>query len=617
MAEKHQTVIIGGGPAGLTAAIYLRRAGYEVLVLEKEEEGGQIRISEEVVNYPGVERTDGETLMETMRRQAVNFGAQIRRENVISASFTDSVKVIQTERNHYEAPVIIYAAGSVPRKLDFPGESEFAGRGIAYCATCDGELFTDKPIFVVGGGYAAAEEAIYLTRYSKPVMMIVREPDFTCAKKLADTVKAHPDIKIEYNTEIVRVEGDTSVKKIVFKNALSGKEWNFENTDTIGIFIFAGYLPQTDIVKKQLICDMQGYLLTDDGKRTNVEGVYGAGDVCQKRLRQLVTAVADGAVAAETIAADYPLDQLASCAGPDGKDADGKPQNKTGADSRAAGQDTLVANVRSQIQGQEEKKIYTGQEEAAVMDRRKETQSSVQQAAMHLSEQMEGVLRPGSRFKDIYSEIKEVESRFETIPECRVSLDDSGTSEQVRAFMEELEEAMPKVHIYYEETGVSGSREKSAGGEAEAAGGPIVPAISISSKDGERTGMFFHGTPGGHEFSSFLSALYQAAGPGKPLMDDILTQVKLIRMPVRLDVGVTLSCTKCPELVSSAMMVAAHSPKVEVHIVNLAQFPEFKEKHQVYSVPFLMVNGEKAYYGKKSVEELMKIIGDAIGKEVV
>ena len=256
MAEKHQTVIIGGGPAGLTAAIYLRRAGYEVLVLEKEEEGGQIRISEEVVNYPGVERTDGETLMETMRRQAVNFGAQIRRENVISASLTDSVKVIQTERNHYEAPVIIYAAGSVPRKLDFPGESEFAGRGIAYCATCDGELFTDKPIFVVGGGYAAAEEAIYLTRYSKPVMMIVREPDFTCAKKLADTVKAHPDIKIEYNTEIVRVEGDTSVKKIVFKNALSGKEWNFENTDTIGIFIFAGYLPQTDIVKKQLILSL-------------------------------------------------------------------------------------------------------------------------------------------------------------------------------------------------------------------------------------------------------------------------------------------------------------------------------------------------------------------------
>ena len=617
MAEKHQTVIIGGGPAGLTAAIYLRRAGYEVLVLEKEEEGGQIRISEEVVNYPGVERTDGETLMETMRRQAVNFGAQIRRENVISASLTDSVKVIQTERNHYEAPVIIYAAGSVPRKLDFPGESEFAGRGIAYCATCDGELFTDKPIFVVGGGYAAAEEAIYLTRYSKPVMMIVREPDFTCAKKLADTVKAHPDIKIEYNTEIVRVEGDTSVKKIVFKNALSGKEWNFENTDTIGIFIFAGYLPQTDIVKKQLICDMQGYLLTDDGKRTNVEGVYGAGDVCQKRLRQLVTAVADGAVAAETIVADYPLDQLASCVGPDGKDADGKPQNKTGADSRAAGQDTLVANVRSQIQGQEEKKLYTGQEEPAVMDGHKETRSSVQQAAMHLSEQMEGVLRPDSRFKDIYSEIKEVESRFETIPECRVSLDDSRTSEQVRAFMEELEEAMPKVHIYYEETGVSGSREKSAGGEAEAAGSPIVPAISISSKDGGKTGMFFHGTPGGHEFSSFLSTLYQAAGPGKPLMDDILSQIRSIRTPVRLDVGVTLSCTKCPELVSSAMMVAAHSPKVEVHVVNLAQFPEFKEKHQVYSVPFLMVNGEKAYYGKKSVEELMKIIGDAIGKEVV
>lgn len=359
MAEKHQTIIIGGGPAGLTAAIHLRRAGYEVLVLEKEEEGGQIRISESVVNYPGIIQTDGRTLMETMRRQAVQFGAQIRRETVISASLTDHVKVIQTQKNHYEAPVVIYAAGSVPRKLDFPGENEFVGRGITYCADCDGEKFTDKPIFVVGGGYTAAEEAMYLTRYTKPVVVIVREPDFTCAKQLADKVKNHPDIKMEYNTEIIRVEGDTSVKKIIFKNALNGKEWTYENADAVGIFIFAGYLPQTAMVNKQLICDQQGYLLTDEGQRTNVEGVYGAGDICQKRLRQLVTAVADGAVAAETIIADYPLEQLPVTEKTTGK-------NKAGKGSHASRQDALIENVSKQIQGKEEKKLYTGNGEDAV-----------------------------------------------------------------------------------------------------------------------------------------------------------------------------------------------------------------------------------------------------------
>lgn len=561
MAEKHQTIIIGGGPAGLTAAIYLRRAGYEVLVLEKEEEGGQIRISESVVNYPGIIKIDGQTLMENMRRQAVQFGAQVRRETVISASLTDHVKVIQTQKNHYEASVVIYAAGSVPRKLDFPGESAFMGKGIAYCATCDGELFAGKPIFVVGGGYAAAEEALYLTRYTKPIVLIVREPDLTCAKKLADMVKEHPDIKIEYNTEIIRVEGDTSVKKIIFKNALSGKEWTYENTDTIGVFIFAGYLPQTAIVKKQLVCDQQGYLITDDGKRTNVEGVYGAGDVCQKRLRQLVTAVADGAVAAETIVADYPLEQL-----PVIEEATRK--NKTGASSHVSRQDALIQNVSKQIQGKEEKKIYTGKGE--------------------------GAIRPDSPFSEIYSQIKEVERRFETIPVCRVFLDDSQISQQVREFMEDLREVMPSVPISYE--------EKKAEDTA------MLPFIDISSKDQKKKGIYFHGTPGGHEFSSFLSALYQAAGPGKTVTESIYKRLQSLSMPVRMDIGMTLNCTKCPELVTSAILAAAFSPKVEVHIINLAQFSAFKEKHQVYHVPFLLVNQKKTYYGKKNVEELIEII---------
>lgn len=547
MMEKHQIIIIGGGPAGLTAAIYLRRAGYEVLVLEKEDIGGQIRISNEVVNYPGIPHISGEELSEQMRRQALAFGADIRRETVCSLSLTGKDKVVQTEKQHYEAPVVLYGAGAVPRKLDFPGEKEFAGHGIAYCATCDGELFAGKQIFVVGGGYAAAEEALYLTRYSKPVTMIIREPDFTCAKELAEKVKSCPDITIEYNTQIQRVEGETFVKRIVFHNAKSDTEWEFESQNAIGVFIFAGYLPQTHLVKDQLTCDEQGYLVTDEEKRTNLEGVYGIGDVTKKRLRQLVTAAADGAIAAEAIGVDYPLEHMPEVSAR----VDGKTSYHT-------------PSMRK-----EEKKASP----------------------------------PDSVFHEIAHQIKEVEQRFEASPICRVTLSRSEVSKNVKKFMEELQDVMPRVQIEYE--------------EATSDRNELVPSIYISSQDGQRAGMYIHGTPGGHEFSTFLSALYQAAGPGKPLMGKLLTQVKSIRTPVRLDVAVTLGCNQCPVLASSAMTIAAYSPMVEVHVINLAEFPEWKDQYQIFSVPFLLVNGEKSYFGKKNTEELIQIIGDAIGKEIV
>lgn len=549
MMEKHQTIIIGGGPAGLTAAVYLRRAGYEVLVLEKEEIGGQIRISNEVVNYPGITRISGEELSEQMRRQALAFGADIRRETVCSVSLTGKEKVVQTEKQHYEAPVILYGAGAIPRKLDFPGEKEFAGHGIAYCATCDGELFSGKPIFVVGGGYAAAEEALYLTRYSKPVTMIIREPDFTCAKELAEKVKSCPDIRIEYNTQIQRAEGESFVRHLVFYNAKTDTEWEFESRDAIGVFIFAGYLPQTHLVKDQLTCDEQGYLVTDEEKRTNLEGVYGIGDVTKKRLRQLVTAAADGAIAAEAIGVDYPLERMPQVA------------------ARSDGEASAYANAESL---------------------EKETKESSS---------------PDSIFHEIAHQIKEVEQRFETSPICKVTLSRSEVSEKVKNFMEELADVMPRVQIEYE--------------QANSDAGELVPSIHISSQDGQRSGMYLHGTPGGHEFSTFLSALYQAAGPGKPLMGELLTQVKSIRTPVRLDVAVTLGCNQCPVLASSAMTIAAYSPMVEVHVINLAEFPEWKDRYQIFSVPFLLVNGKKSYFGKKNTEELIKIIGDAIGKEIV
>ena len=186
MNNMYDAIIVGGGPAGLSAAIYLARAKFSVLVIEKDHFGGQITITSEVVNYPGHVKTSGKELTENMRIQAQNFGAEFLLAEVKNIELKDNIKTIITNKGTYKSVGVILATGCHPRKLGFPGEKEYQGHGVAYCATCDGEFFTGKDVFVIGGGFAAAEEAVFLTKYAKKVTIIVREDDFLCGKEVSD-----------------------------------------------------------------------------------------------------------------------------------------------------------------------------------------------------------------------------------------------------------------------------------------------------------------------------------------------------------------------------------------------------------------------------------------------
>ena len=298
--SMYDVVIIGGGPAGLTAALYLARAKYKVVVLEKEQYGGQIRITSEVVNYPGVEITDGKKLTETMRIQAQKFGAEFMLTNVDGLKLDEDIKIVKTSRGEIKCYGVILATGAHPRVIGFPGEEKFKGRGVAYCATCDGEFFTGKDVFVIGGGFAAAEEAVFLTKYAKHVTILVRKDDFSCAKSVADEARKHEKITVLTNTEVVEALGDEVLESLKYKNNVTGEvtEYKPNNNEGFGIFVFAGYEPATALVKGIADLDEYGYIVTDRNQKTNVDGLYAAGDVCQKNLRQVVTATSDGAIAA-------------------------------------------------------------------------------------------------------------------------------------------------------------------------------------------------------------------------------------------------------------------------------------------------------------------------------
>ena len=210
----YDVVVVGGGPAGLTAALYLARACYRVLVVEKERFGGQITITEQVVNYPGVFSASGKELTETMRRQAESFGAEFRLAEVTGFDLDGDIKTVHTDKGDVEAYGILLATGARPRMIGFAGEADYRGRGIAYCATCDGEFFTGKDVFVVGGGFAAAEESVFLTKYARHVTLLIREDDFTCAEGAARPARNHPKITIHTNTEVAEVTGDNALTTI-------------------------------------------------------------------------------------------------------------------------------------------------------------------------------------------------------------------------------------------------------------------------------------------------------------------------------------------------------------------------------------------------------------------
>ena len=302
--DLYDVIVIGGGPAGLTAGLYLARARYRVLILEKDDFGGQITITNEVVNYPGVGRTTGRALTQTMRQQAQDFGAEFLSAEAIGLDVHGDVKTVHTSRGDLKAFGILIATGASPRKLGFEGESEYAGRGVAYCATCDGEFFAGKEVLVVGGGFAAAEESVFLTTYASKVTVLVREQDFTCDAAVAAAAKNNPKIDVRYQVELQGVTaGQGGLREASILNRATGQTETWKPVDggTFGVFVFAGYVPATNLVRGVVELDDYGYVVTHGYLETSVPGVYAIGD-CVKGYAQLAhTASAMGEVAAENI----------------------------------------------------------------------------------------------------------------------------------------------------------------------------------------------------------------------------------------------------------------------------------------------------------------------------
>ena len=296
----YDVAVIGGGPAGLTAALYLARARYRVVVIEKEHFGGQITITSQVVNYPGVEQASGVSLTDTMRRQAEGFGAEFLLAEVLKLQMDGDVKTVFTSRGELRCFGVLLATGAHPRRTGFLGEEEFRGRGVAYCATCDGEFFTGKEVFVVGGGFAAAEESVFLTKYASHVTILIRGDGFTCAPAVAEPALNHEKITVLTNREVLVVSGEGGLDFLKYRDTRTGEvtEYRSEPGETFGIFVFAGYAPATELVRGIAELDDNGYIKTDRTQKTSRDGLYAAGDVCIKPLRQVVTAVGDGALAA-------------------------------------------------------------------------------------------------------------------------------------------------------------------------------------------------------------------------------------------------------------------------------------------------------------------------------
>ena len=293
--KQKELIIIGGGPAGLTAAIYGARAKLNMLLLEDQILGGQVRNSYTIENYPGFKTVTGSELADLMQQQAEELGAEIDEFDMIEkVDFSGEKKIIETSNYIYETDTVIISTGATPRKLPIPNEEKFSGKGIHYCAVCDGAMYEGKVIAVVGGGNSALEEALFLTKFAKKVYMIRRYDYFKGEKSTIDEVMNHPKIEVLFNEDLVDVEGKDFVEKAIIKNTKDNSEKELELD---AIFGYIGTEPKTELFKEYVNLS-HGYIPTDNNMKTNIEGVYAAGDVREKEFRQITTAVSDGTIAA-------------------------------------------------------------------------------------------------------------------------------------------------------------------------------------------------------------------------------------------------------------------------------------------------------------------------------
>ena len=541
MDKMYDAVIVGGGPAGLSAAIYLARAKCKVLVIEKDKVGGQITITADVVNYPGTGKVSGSELAAQMEEQARGFGAEFVTAEVIGLKLDQDIKELETTAGTVEALSVILATGANPRKVGFYGEKKFQGRGVAYCATCDAEFFTGMDIFVIGGGLAAVEESMFLSRYGKSVTILVRSDKFRAPQTAVDALANYPNISVRFNTVVERVGGETMISYADFRDEKTGKIEHYmaKDGETFGVFVFAGYIPNTGLFREHVALNEQGYVITNEEKETNVKGVFAAGDVCIKTLRQVVTAVSDGAVSA--VAAER---------------------------HAAALHDRLKlpAFARAEV-------------DAKRFEQRK---SSIEKEAAEGNE---------TNFisAEIRAQLAAVFEKFERPVKIVGHYDDGDLSRELRGFMDEF----------------AGLTDKISYEESEAADGE--PGVEVMRADGTSSGITFHAVPGGHEFNSFILALYNVAGPGQELRDETRAKIEQISAPSDVKVLMSLSCTMCPDVVAAVQRIAAERENVRADIYDIRYFPDLKEKYSVMSVPCMIV-GEDLFFGKKNIDEVADIL---------
>lgn len=295
-------VIIGGGPAGLSAAIYAKRAFLDAVLLEHQAFGGQVLQTSEVDNYPGVPHTDGYTLVESMRSQALDLGAVLATGDVTCISAAPEGFDVQTEEEVIRARTVILATGAKPRQAGFEGEQAFVGRGVSYCATCDGMFFRGRQVFVIGGGNSAVEEALFLTRFASHVTLVVRKDHLRAQAVLSRDFESNEKASIRYLTSITKVDGTTGITQITFRDNADGTESVETFDQPVGVFVFVGREPESTLVKGLVHTTPDGFVVTDETMATHTPGLFAAGDVRNTPLRQIICAASDGAIAATSAA---------------------------------------------------------------------------------------------------------------------------------------------------------------------------------------------------------------------------------------------------------------------------------------------------------------------------
>ena len=293
--EKRELVIIGAGPAGMTAAIYGRRSGLDVLLLEKGATGGQINITDEIENWPGVQHSTGPDLGNMFREHALKFNTEIRIADVKKVELRGDKKIVVTDKGEVEAEAIIVATGAHFRRLGCEGEAEHIGQGVSFCAVCDGAFYEGEEVAVVGGGNTAVEEGVYLTKFASKVYIIHRRDEFRADRAAIEHAMSNPKIVPVWNSVVERIEGDGVVENLVLKNVKTGE---LSDLKVAGVFMFVGQTPDDDCVRGLVKAEKGGWILVNEHMETSVEGIFAAGDVCSKHLRQVITAASDGAIAA-------------------------------------------------------------------------------------------------------------------------------------------------------------------------------------------------------------------------------------------------------------------------------------------------------------------------------